>query len=83
MRAAYILAPIDESNSMWDPNFTREDFVLKGENTLLITNEGFLIERDSRGDVSYITETGDDGNKYMVKLDKNGEIIDRVQYVEE
>ena len=83
MRAAYILAPIDESNSMWNPDFTREDFVLKGEKTLLITNEGFLIERDSRGDVSYVTETGDDGSEYMVKLDKNGEIIDRVQYVEE
>ena len=83
MRAAYILAAIDESNDMWDPNYTREDFVLKGDKTLLITNEGFLIERDSRGDVKYITETGEDGNAYMVKLDKNGEVIDRVLYVED
>ena len=81
MRVAYLMSPIDESNEAWNALTTREQLVIKGEDKVLVNEEGMLVKlvKSDDGDVvEYVTETTEDGSTYMIKVDNNGEEVDRI-----
>ena len=81
IHAGYILTPIDKSNKLWDEKFTREDFIIKDDKALIVTADGYLIEPDDEAYV-YVTELDDNGNTCKIKVDKNGEVKERVPVTE-
>lgn len=81
MRTGYLLTEIDESNVLWDPHYTQEDFIYRNGERMLITEEGVLITTTKTG-AEYIKETDADGNVFVLKVNSNGEIIKRIPYVE-
>jgi hypothetical protein len=81
MRTGYLMAPIDESNELWDAKFANEDFILKDGEKIQITNEGIVIAVNSERKLAPVIEEGADG-KYMLKVNSNGEVIERIPYTE-
>ena len=81
MRVAYLMSPIDESNEAWNALTTREQLVIKGEDKVLVNEEGMLVKfvkSDDGNVIEYVTETTEDGSTYMIKVDNNGEEVDRI-----
>lgn len=80
MRVAYLMSPIDESNEAWNST-TREQYVFNGEEKVLVNEEGMLVEfvkGDDGTTVEYVTETAEDGNNYMIKVNNNGGVVERI-----
>ncbi|MBR5455613.1 MAG: hypothetical protein IKU76_01520 [Bacteroidaceae bacterium] len=81
MRTGYLMAPIDESNELWDANFAKEDFILKDGEKIRITNEGIVIAINSEKKLAPVIEESEEG-KYMLKVDSNGDVVERIPYTE-
>lgn len=82
MRLAYLMQPIDASDSDYD-EYTHEKFVLDAEgNKILITSEGFMAveKKDADGKYyDYVTEPAEEeGYEYLLQVDNYGNVIDRV-----
>ena len=82
MRAGYLMKPIDEGNSSYDSNVTRELLVYDDGKKLLITEEGLLIhEVEVDGDkvMDYIVEPATEEYEYLLKVDNLGNVIEKVR----
>jgi hypothetical protein len=81
MRLAYLMQPISESDAEYD-EYTRERLVLDAEgNKILITSEGFIATQKKGDDgkyYDYVTETDEEGKEYMLQVDNNGNVINKV-----
>ena len=82
MRLAYLMQPIDASDSDYD-EYTHEKFVLDAEgNKILITSEGFMAVEKKDADskyYDYVTEPAEEeGYEYLLQVDNYGNVIDRV-----
>ena len=83
MRLAYLMKPLDAADPAYDA-LTRETLVLDAEgNKILITAEGFMVTEKKDADgvktYDYVTEPAtEEGYEYMLKVDNNGNVIDRV-----
>ena len=81
MRLAYLMQPISEGDSDYDA-YTREKLVLDSKgNKILITSEGFMVtQKKASGNTyyDYVTEPAEEGYEYILKVDNDGNIIDKV-----
>ena len=80
MRVAYLMSPIDESDEAWSST-TREQLVLNGEEKVLVNEEGMLVQivkGDDGNTAEYVTETAEDGNNYMIKVNNNGDVVEKI-----
>ena len=80
MRVAFLMQPIDAGDPEYNEAHTREKMVLNADNEcILITEEGFMVQKkldiDKKPYYEYVTD--EDGS--MLKVDNNGEIIERIQ----
>ena len=85
---AYLMSRIDSNNENWNEFITRELLVrAPNADPIMITREGYRVIRteDTKNDIvsyKYYTETDDNGNEYIIKLNNAGEEIDRLLYKE-
>ena len=82
MRLAYLMQPIDASDSEYD-EYTHEKFVLDAEgNKILITSEGFMAveKKDADGKYyDYVTEPAEEeGYEYLLQVDNYGNVKNKV-----
>ena len=75
------IQPISEGDSDYDA-YTREKLVLDSKgNKILITSEGFMVtQKKASGNTyyDYVTEPAEEGYEYILKVDNDGNIIDKV-----
>ena len=83
---AYLMQPIDETNENWNASITRELLVRDAEELpILITRDGYRVTRteDTRNKTvayDFYTETDENGDEYMIKVDNAGVEISRKLY---
>ena len=88
MRLVYLMTPITEADEAYNEAHTREKLVLDADgNKILITSEGYVVtaKKDEDGKVyyDYVTEPAEDGTEYIIKVDNNGNVVDRTVRVTE
>ena len=87
---AYLMNRIDSNNKDWNEFVTRELLVrAPNADPIMITREGYRVIRteDKKNNIvsvsyNYYTETDDNGNEFIIKLNNAGEEIDRLLYKE-